>query len=241
VLAVLALGLLRWSGGWRWGLEVMVVPVVFMAGCMTSAVDTGFRQVLPIVPFVLVMIGSLGVVSFPLTADRLPLAENPSRSHSGSTWARWALQGVVAVMVGWVALSSVSVYPDYLAYFNEIAGGPAGGHRYLGDSNLDWGQDVLELEEFVAREDIREPVHVWLHSRTAPEQLGFVAEWFRQRKPEPGWYAISETILQGIYEQDMPARWKALDWLKEKKPVAILGHTIRVYHVEEPAEADSRD
>src|SRR5262245_43377175 len=51
-----------------------------------------------------------------------------------------------------IALQLVSilrVYPDYLAYFNESIGGPSNGWRYLGDSNIDWGQDLPGLARFV--------------------------------------------------------------------------------------------
>jgi Dolichyl-phosphate-mannose-protein mannosyltransferase len=37
----------------------------------------------------------------------------------------------------------------YLAYFNAIAGGPDGGHHWLADSNLDWGQDLPRLAQWL--------------------------------------------------------------------------------------------
>jgi hypothetical protein len=37
----------------------------------------------------------------------------------------------------------------YLVYFNAIAGGPDGGHRWLADSNLDWGQDLPRLARWI--------------------------------------------------------------------------------------------
>jgi len=36
-----------------------------------------------------------------------------------------------------------------VAYFNELAGGPAGGFRYLADSNLDWGQALKPLKKWM--------------------------------------------------------------------------------------------
>ena len=62
------------------------------------------------------------------------------------------------VMVGAIAVSSRIVFfparglkwqtvaPHYLAYFNELAGGPANGFKELVDSNLDWGQDLKNLK-----------------------------------------------------------------------------------------------
>jgi hypothetical protein len=45
--------------------------------------------------------------------------------------------------------SVLRVHPNYLGYFNELAGGPSGGWRYLVDSNLDWGQDLRALKQWM--------------------------------------------------------------------------------------------
>ncbi len=42
--------------------------------------------------------------------------------------------------------------PRLIGYFNESVGGWRNGHLYLADSNLDWGQDLLRLEELLRRE-----------------------------------------------------------------------------------------
>jgi hypothetical protein len=178
---------------------------------MTSSVDTGFRHVMPIAPFLLVFVGSLATVRF--RAVRV-------------------LHFAIAVLFVWTALSSLAIYPDYLAYFNEVAGGPAGGGRYLGDSNLDWGQDVLKLERFVKTRSIDEPVRVFLHTPTPVEKMGFPAlDGFTQRKPSPGWYALSTTVMQGIYEE--PRSRQRYEWLLKFKPVTTIGHTIFIYHITE--------
>jgi hypothetical protein len=41
------------------------------------------------------------------------------------------------------------IHPDHLAHFNELVGGPKNGYRHLIDSNLDWGQDLLQLESWL--------------------------------------------------------------------------------------------
>ena len=51
------------------------------------------------------------------------------------------LAGLVALQMGECA----RITPDYLAFFNELAGGPGRGPEYLVDSNIDWGQDVKKL------------------------------------------------------------------------------------------------
>ena len=46
-------------------------------------------------------------------------------------------------------VSVLLYHPYYLAYFNQLAGGPSGGYRVLVDSNLDWGQDLPGLVRYV--------------------------------------------------------------------------------------------
>ena len=61
---------------------------------------------------------------------------------------------VPAFLVGLQFVSVVTVYPDYLSYFNETIGDPQNGWRYLSDSNIDWGQDLPALAEFVEENEI---------------------------------------------------------------------------------------
>jgi hypothetical protein len=58
---------------------------------------------------------------------------------------RW----VVIALCAWYGGSVLRVHPQYLGYFNELAGGPSGGWRYLVDSNLDWGQDLRALKQWM--------------------------------------------------------------------------------------------
>lgn len=56
---------------------------------------------------------------------------------------------VVASLLATIG-STLRVYPHQLAYFNEIAGGAEGGHKHFLGSNLDWGQDLLYLREYLS-------------------------------------------------------------------------------------------
>ena len=46
-------------------------------------------------------------------------------------------------------VSVFSYFPNYLAYFNEIVIDRTQAYRFLADSNIDWGQNVAELEIFL--------------------------------------------------------------------------------------------
>lgn len=66
---------------------------------------------------------------------------------------------IVAALLA-TAGSSLRVYPHELAYFNELAGGPAGGHKHVLGSNLDWGQDLLLVKDWYRRYGKGLPLYV---------------------------------------------------------------------------------
>src|ERR1043165_421532 len=91
---------------------------------MASSVNIGVRHILPIYPMLCVLAAALVV-----------------RLQYGTV--------IAAACAAIVAIESASNYPDYLAFFNMAAGGPAAGPRYLLDSNIDWGQDVKKLRTWL--------------------------------------------------------------------------------------------
>lgn len=73
------------------------------------------------------------------------------------------VQVVAVLLTAFVAVSSIRVFPYYLPYSNEAFGGPAKTYLRLGDSNVDWGQDLYRL---AGRLDERYPgERVWLLHR----------------------------------------------------------------------------
>ncbi len=131
-LAALALGAgavitgLAGMRRWRRGELFLVLPILVFLGYMSLFVhvNTGIRHVLPVIPLLAAFAG--GVVT---VTGRTRL------------WVRRAAFGLVCLQ----ALELALVFPHHLSYFNQLAGGPEGGWRWLADSNLDWGQDDLFL------------------------------------------------------------------------------------------------
>jgi tetratricopeptide (TPR) repeat protein len=72
-------------------------------------------------------------------------------AKSNRAWA-----GVVALLLMFHVASSVRAFPDYIAYSNEIAGGPAGTHNLLSESNVDWGQGLKAMKSYVDQNQITE-------------------------------------------------------------------------------------
>jgi len=143
---------------------------------------------------------------------------------------------MIAILAVWHLVATVSIAPHYLAYFNELGGGPGKGYRYLVDSNLDWGQDLKELKKYMDRHKI-ERVSFSYFGSDSPDRYGIAYDWlpsFVLRNHEPDKepqinlnqpLAISVTNLHGT-PLDNKEQFK---WLLQHEPVAKLGYSIFVY------------
>ena len=58
-------------------------------------------------------------------------------------------------LLAWHVAESMSIRPSYLAYFNQLAGGPSQGYLHLADSSLDWGQDLPSLKQWLDGERLQ--------------------------------------------------------------------------------------
>jgi hypothetical protein len=136
---------------------------------------------------------------------------------------------VVVAVVGAQALLITLYHPYYLTYFNPLAGGPEGGHRWLLDSNLDWGQDLYRLGPALERMDPSDPVHLLYFGHVDPA-LYEIDFQVAPDRPVRGIVAASVTYLQGfaypaVGPEGRPARVRPghLDWLRGREPSAKLG------------------
>ncbi len=128
----------------------------------------------------------------------------------------------IALLV-WHIGESWHAHPDYLAYFNSLARGRE--HQVLGDSNLDWGQDLGRLSRHVRAQRI-EKLSLRYFGTTSPEAVGLRnSTAFGPRDRPRGWVASSVTHLQGLYEPKFP-------WLEGRKPHAKIGKSIWLFHID---------
>jgi len=223
------LGLAGASLGWRWvsegrplarllgwrGRGAALGALVFGAFLMRSELNAGFRYALPALPL-LAVVGALGA------------------AHVWRTWDRFG-RIVVPLLIALQAASVLSVYPHFLAYSSLWAGGRDEAHRVLVDSNLDWGQELLELRRFMEREGVPS-VRLSYFGSAPPDAYGieyvalpsfFRLDYLRTGNAEtaPRFTVISATNLHGVYLQgrDPFAAYR------ERQPYAILGHSLFVY------------
>ena len=108
---------------------LLLPALIYFSLAVFSRFNIGIRHILPIYPFLFVLLG--GVTQ--------QLWQDGSR----------AMRAGLLVLGLWYLGASLSIYPRYLSYFNELAGGPKNGHKVLLDSNLDWGQDLKGLKQWM--------------------------------------------------------------------------------------------
>jgi hypothetical protein len=144
------------------------------------------------------------------------------------------------VTAGALVLLAIALlaWPNYLAYFNWVSGGPSRGHKYLLDSNLDWGQDLISLRRYMEQEHI-ESVDLAYFGRVDPAIYGVRYQHLGLGSPQR-YAAISANLLWGrMYYVNGTDYWP-LDRdtfapARRMRPKAVLGYSIYVYdraHVE---------
>ncbi|MDP3987958.1 MAG: glycosyltransferase family 39 protein [Candidatus Levybacteria bacterium] len=58
------------------------------------------------------------------------------------------------VLLAWFVFGTLRSYPYYISFVNELGGGSTNGYKYVFDSNLDWGQGLLDLKEYQKKNKI---------------------------------------------------------------------------------------
>ena len=211
ILILAAAGLILWrrvEGLQGRDLHLLAIPPALLMLFFTlsgNLKNIGLRYVLPLYPF-FCLLGGIGAAAL------------------WRSW-RWYGRAALAVLLVWFVVGAVIIYPDHLAYFNEIAGGPEGGRFWLLDSNLDWGQDLKGLGAWM-REHGVSTIFLDYFGRACPRYYGVRTA----RDFEGGWIAVSATNLAGVYRDDK----LRYDFLKGVRPVASIGHSILVYDVPRP-------
>jgi hypothetical protein len=126
ILVLVSVAFLIWNGSFdrnAWALVAFSAGVLLVG--IFSHIDIGVRHVLPAY-LGLALLAGVGLVRLLEWSD-----------------SRLWLKASIAFLMLWLAGSSLWSHPDYLAYFNELAGNQP--EKILVDSDLDWGQDLKRL------------------------------------------------------------------------------------------------
>jgi tetratricopeptide (TPR) repeat protein len=199
---------------------LLIIPILTIFGVASySRFNLGLRHILPIYPLLFVFVSKVANLRF-------------HRSNG-------VLSFLIFILCWWYLVSSLKIYPHYLAYFNEFIGGPENGYKYLVDSNLDWGQDLKGLKRWMEREEIKE-IYLAYFGVASRDYYGIKYQYLPSLGS--GLYrgytlpldldreilAISATTLQGVYS---PGRRDEYSWLRNYKPIANIGYSIFIYDI----------
>jgi 4-amino-4-deoxy-L-arabinose transferase-like glycosyltransferase len=119
--------------GRRAALFLLLPVIVVFLVISRPKVNIGVRHILPVYPFLFVLASRVATIRF------------------RREWFAPLLIGTPLVLT---AISSLRIAPHQLAYFNEFVGGPDQGYRYLSDSNVDWGQDLKGVKDYMDKENL---------------------------------------------------------------------------------------
>ena len=223
LLLLLIGGLVVCAKRWRTFLRdevFLLVPIAcYLVPAMTANLNIGLRHILPLYPFVLLLAAIAA-------AELLKSKERVARAV------------LIVACLFWL-FEFAPIYPHYLAFFNQFVGGPRNGYKYLADSNLDWGQDLKPLKKWMDRNNVQhinlayfgtaDPVYYGIQCTYLPSSPFFAQKLIRSPQL-PGYVAVSVTILDGVYLNDLgKAFYKPL---LDREPNDVIGYSIRVYWVE---------
>jgi hypothetical protein len=223
LLILAAVGLFRRparqaGADWPFAFAVLI-PATILAIAMSSRINIGIRHILPAFPFFAII----------AAAGALWLIQQSRRWN----WAIWA----AGAATGWLVIGSLAAHPDYLAYFNAVAGDEP--ERIVVDSDLDWGQDIKRLSQRLG--ELNAPSVTFSPTIT----ISLAAMGFPPHQesdpgaPAPGWNAVEVTEWKlnrmGLYTYPKEPVWPDV-----VKPNERVGRSILLYYYVPPQPATRR-
>ena len=165
--------------------------LIYGAIAITSQLNIGHRHIFPIYPALFIGCGAV--------------------VHLAGKNRTAILTTTAGIILFWQIGESLAIRPNYLAYFNEVAGGPSRGYKHLADSSVDWGQDLPALKTwldqhpamvngkslYLAYFGTADPRSYEINARLLPENLSSGDRAFAPLTG--GIYCVSATTLQSVY------------------------------------------
>lgn len=226
IAGVMAAAVMAWKKKIRLPWFLFLPPAVYFTLACMSSVQIGYRYVLPIEPFLCLALGAA----------------------VGGFWSWHGAKTLCAGLALWLAAGTLWARPFFLSYFNEMAGGPSKGYRYLTDSNIDWGQGLLALRNYMREAGVRK-IYLSYFGTADPAAYGIdyscVAPYgvVPPRDPDADlrdepkiWLAISATNYQSTYFDDR----HLFSWLKAREPLALVGGSILIFDIGHDPESHRR-
>ncbi len=192
---------------------IVMAPLFFILSIVFSVrLYIGVRYFLPAMPFLFII------------ASRTLSLRLDSRPASRVFWGALAAGAVV---------SNLLIYPDYLTYFNMAAGGAGEGYKIMADSNLDWGQDLIGLKEYMKEKDLP---HICLaYSGKVDPVIYHISSEFPNEPEKCEVLAVSVNFLLDIHVAIVQNHQRInfpdgyFTRFLARQPQAIIGNTIWIF------------
>ncbi|MET0625984.1 MAG: glycosyltransferase family 39 protein [Pyrinomonadaceae bacterium] len=204
---------------WREVLFLALPPAFYFLVAMNAGTNIGVRHILPLYVFISALAG--GAAGAFISRNR-----------------KWAY--VVGGLLLFHAGSSALAFPHYIAYSNELWGGPGGTYKHLSDSNTDWGQQLKAVKKYLDGRGVKECWFVYFAEGVAePGYYGIPCKplptvntlWVNQRIEVPasidGPVLVSASNLSGF--EFGPGLLNPYEQFKHLRPTAVIGRGVFVF------------
>ena len=214
VLGLVGLGLLfsrKLAGTRGWIMPSTVLGIMMFASFFTQ-IKIGTRHVLPVV-VAFAVAGGCAAVWLP---QRL---------------SKWKVAPYAVALLLLAPITSSAAHPDYLAYFNFLAGDKH--ETVLVDSDLDWSQDVKRLAKRLKDVGAKEVYFNQYAPGDLPKFFGFPPiQPLDVNGPRPGWNAVSVTpMMYGLWGGERYVYDRGFEfWPEQLVPVERVGRGILLFY-----------
>jgi 4-amino-4-deoxy-L-arabinose transferase-like glycosyltransferase len=210
-------------------LFLIIPPVFYLIIAMGSGMNIGVRHILPMYLFFWVLIG-------------------------GAAWKliehnrHWTY--VIVALLVFQAISTSRCYPAYLAYANELWGGPSQTYKLLSDSNSDWGQQLHDVKRYLDRRGVKDCWFIYFAEGVVDTNYYGIpckplptadSLWVNEPANAPpvidGTVLVSAGDLSGF--EFGPGPLNPYEQFKSLRPIAVIDYGVFVYdgHFEIPLAA----
>lgn len=133
---------------------VLLAPSLLLLVALSheSGMHLHYRYFLPAMPLLLVFLGSAS------SASASPL-----------------YRSLLGVLIGWSFITALASHPHHVSYFNPLVGGPQNGHHHLADTNVDCGQDLLFLKDWLAERNSGGKIALAYTGPVSPSMYGITS------------------------------------------------------------------
>ncbi|MFA5030596.1 MAG: glycosyltransferase family 39 protein [Patescibacteria group bacterium] len=184
---------------------LFLIPTIFFLSALQSKVNIGVRHILLVYPFMFIGISMLWSIQIK---------------------KRRVFIGIITSILGIAILSTIMIWPFPMAYFSEAVGGASQGYKYMLDSNLDWGQNLPYVKEYLTKNKINTICLGYFgqghfSSETISVKPLYDDATIKKHEPINCVVVISAQML---YNRD-----NTFTWLKKLQPTEVIGYGLYVY------------